>query len=85
MPEEEHVGSGQELRASTVAPQERGASLRQRRDPGEPVPGNTASRAGFRSDRYKDALRFLPEEAALLEDERPGEIMGGGLPREKLL
>jgi hypothetical protein len=49
------------------------------------VPGNTVGRVGFRSDRYKVALRLLPEEAALLEDERPGEIMGGGLPREKLL
>ena len=85
VPEEEHVGSGQERRASTAARQERGASLWQRRDPGEPVPGNTASRAGFRSDRHKDALRFLPEEAALLEDERPSEVMGGGLPWGKLL
>ena len=85
MPEEKHIGPGQERRASTVARQERGASPRQRRDPGEPVPGNTAGRAGFRSDRYKEALRFLPEEAALLEDERPNGIMGGGLPRGKLL
>ena len=85
MPQEEHIGPGQERRASTVARQERGASPRQRRDPGEPLPGTTAGRAEFRSDRYNEALRFLPEEAALLEYERPSGVMGGGLPRWKLL
>ena len=82
--EEEHDGPGEERRATTVARHERGASPRQRRGPGEPGLGDATGRAGIRSDRYKEALRFLLEEAALMEDERPRETMGGGLPRGKL-
>jgi hypothetical protein len=37
------------------------------------------------SDHYEEALRFLPEEAPLMEDERRSETMGGGLPRGKPL
>ncbi len=52
--------------------------------PVNPPLGDATGRAGFRSDRYKEALRILLEEATLIEDERPSEIMGARRPRGRL-